>query len=561
MTFLFVRVFLSSPARGVLVALGLLVDTAQAGAQEFASCAQQTARTVAFTPLGGAEDRVSRLRTLVQGDTGQTILLRATTRPATRSLGCDGVWAILPHLRYAHNDALPWGANDGPLRAGVGHNALLSGGVGARKGRLSVVIAPQIVREDNGYVFVIPWDQLRVDRRSIWAHPYLPRPESADWPLRFGDEPRHAVLLGQSRVAVDLTPRVTIGASSENRWWGPSAGNGLLLSSHGSGFPHLFVETPRGLTTAVGTIDVQYLLGRLRESRYFDANIRNDHRALSAIAVVWRSSARWPMLPSLGISRGVIAAGGPRLDNVLDAFRDVGRPVSRPADAATHGRRDQITDLFARWAVPEYGVEAYAEWARYEFPASLADFIRFPGHTQGYSLGFQVARPVRAGGTVHWQAEVSYLEPSTSLRVRPTGLSYTSDVVPQGWTHDGQMLGPAIGPGGSAQSLAVDWHGREWRLGGTLGRIRWLNGPLFTDVVPGGQGKLPDVSLSASLRAAGRLGRIAAEVEVTHGVRLAYLNQALLRDPARGLYEGVDYGFWSVGMTLTPLAEGFFFRR
>jgi len=516
------------------------------------------------TPIsipGDAIDRVDRLRVL----TGQLPLDGALLRAPTVHRGLQdslspAIRFLTPSLVTRWNSSLPWGGNDGALRPGRGANALVTAGIAISVGPVSMTLAPQVAHEANRPVFVIPWDQTRPERRSIWAHPYLPRPESADWPLRFGDHPRTSLAWGQSRLAIDLSRHARIGISNENRWWGPGAFNALLLSSNAPGFSHGFVEMPQPWRTRAGSLEAQYLLGTLRESAFFDADQSNDARTLSAVAMVWRPAGRLAVLPTLGIARAAMAPGTAGFEDLLGAFQDIGRPVSAPDDIVRHGARDQITDLFLRWTVPESGVEAYAEWARYEFPASLRDFIEFPGHSQGYTVGFQVARPSWRGSMLHLQSEFTYTEPSPSLRVRPVGLSYTSPALPQGWTHQGQMLGPFIGPGGSSQHLAADWHGRERRLGVSFARVRWLNGPLFTDVVPGGKGKLPDITLMGSIRAALPLLGMATEIELSRGVRLAYLNQALLRDPIRGYYEGIDYRTWSLGLTLTPSTQRFFFR-
>ena len=523
--------------------------------------AQMSPRSSPLVIPGDAIDHVDRLRILTGQLPADGMLLRA---PVVRgelsdSLG-PAIQFLSPSLVARWNSSLPWGGNDGMLRSGRGVNAVLTAGMDVELWRVSVRLSPQVAHEANRPVFVIPWDQTRPDRRSIWAHPYLPLPESADWPLRFGDRPRTSLAWGQSRVALELSRFARVGFSSENRWWGPSAFNALLLSSNAPGFAHGFIEMPRPWRTSAGSFEAQYLLGTLRESPFFDLDRSNDARALSAVAVVWRPTDRLALLPTLGIARAVMAPGTAGVDDLLGAFQDVGRPVSTPEDIERHGARDQITDLFLRWAVPESGVEAYAEWARFEFPSTIRDFIEFPGHAQGYTVGFQVARPSWRASTFHLRSEFTYTEPSPSLRVRPVGLSYTSPALPQGWTHEGQMLGPVIGPGASSQHLAADWHGREHRIGLSFSRVRWLNGPLFTNLVPGGKGKLPDITLMGSLRAALPLFGMATEIELTRGVRLAYLNQALLRDPIRGYYEGIDYRTWSLGLTLTPSSPRFFFR-
>jgi hypothetical protein len=430
-------------------------------------------------------------------------------------------------------------------------------------GRVRLTLVPQWLAEDNLSFQVIPYDQRRTPRRSVWANPFHPLPESIDLPLRFGDGPRQRVGLGQSRVSVDLTAHTRIGGSTESRWWGPGVRNALLLSSHAAGFPHLFAESRQPWRTRIGVLSGQYLLGRLRESPYFDADPANDVRSLSAFALTWRppgdSAGRWP---TLGLARGVMARGGPRLGTALDAWRDVGRPVSDTTDRRRHGGRDQVTSLFARWVLPDAGAEAWLEWARMELPASLRDWMEFPGHSQAYTLGLQALRPAR-GGRLQLLVELTYAEPSPSLRVRPASAPYTSAAVPQGWTHEGQSLGPSIGPGASSQFALAEWHGswrgRDWRIGGSLGRVRWDNGVLLTDLVP--PVKREDVTLHAGVRGAVRIGPVVALVEFSRQSRFNYLFQAYLRDPVTGTTEGVDLANRTLSVTLTPASRDAFLPR
>ena len=71
-----------------------------------------------------------------------------------------------------------------------------------------------------------------------------------------------------------------------------------------------------------------------------------------------------------------------------------------------------------------------------------------------------VPRPLRQSrDALRLQAEHTYLEKSATSRDRPVGVYYTSRAVLQGYTHDGRVLGAAIGPGASSHWLAVDYFG------------------------------------------------------------------------------------------------------
>ena len=127
------------------------------------------------------------------------------------------------------------------------------------------------------------------------------------------------------------------------------------------------------------------------------------------------------------------------------------------------------------------GFEVYGEWARTELPASLRDLFTAPGHTQGYTLGLQWARPLRQGrDALRVQAEHTFLEQSSTFRDRPVGVYYTSRAVIQGYTHDGRVLGAAIGPGASSHWLALDYFRSSWDVGLFGEWVRWDNDAMWT---------------------------------------------------------------------------------
>lgn len=498
-------------------------------------------------PAGEADQRI-RLEQLLGRRPADGYLLRTLgTELARIPVDSGDLLLILPELHYANNSGHLWGWNDGPLRSAKGNNTLVTLGVAIHVGRVAVQIVPQFVHEENRRLRVFNYGENQLPARHPWANPFHPPPQSIDQPLRYGDAPR-SIIAGQHRIAVDVPLDLRVGLSNENRWWGPGVRNALLLGATSAGFEHAFIETQRPITTAYGDFSGQWILGRLSESEYFDADRTNDQRALSALALTWRPPAGLDALvPEIGIARAVMRSETPGLGNALDFLSDVGRPYSDSADAT--GGADQITSLFARWLVPERGFEAWAEWARYEQPLNLRDLLVNPGHTQGYTLGFSWARSV-LGGTLLVQSEFSYAEPSASLRVRPAITPYTSASVPQGWTHRGELIGPSMGQGGSSQWGNVDWRGEGWRFGGALGRLRRDNGVTF--VFPSDYGRREDVSVWATLRVGRRIGPLDALVEYTDAARLNYLWQSYDLPPEDGGWSGIDLANRTLTVTLTP---------
>lgn len=493
--------------------------------------------------VGGEADELSRLERLSGADSTIPQTLRAPSRMLQGSRAHLSL--ISPELFVGSNSHLPSGFNDGPLWQGRGTNlSLLAGGV-LRMGRVQVVLAPQYVQSQNLEFQVIPYPQTgsASNRRSPWANPFHPAPAGIDLPFRQGDRPIRRIEPGQSSISVGFGG-VTAGLSTENVWWGPALQDPITLGAQGPGVPAAFVRTTSPRRTRAGTFDTWLLVGRLEESAFFDANAGNDARGLGAAALTWRPPRASAL--ELGVARLVIDARGPSGGLLLAPFTSVGRPNG--PDSLDPGPRDQITSFWGRWAQPGAGFEAYAEWARFEEPASIRDFLLFPGHSQGYTVGFQWRRPVGAQAWRIW-AEASYFEPSPSLRLRPVGASFVSQAAPQGFTVRGQMLGPGIGPGSSAQWMGGDWITRSLRVGAYAARVRWDNAALFTPVVP--QVKREDFSLIGGLKASGEIAGVRAALDWAHSVRLNYLFQTYLVNPADGRTAGIDIVNDALTLTLS----------
>lgn len=493
--------------------------------------------------LAGDLDDQGRLGGLLGLDSLRPQTLRAPSRLLAASPSL--ITGIAPELFVSSNSNLSFGFNDGPLWQGRGTNLRATTGLIGRWRNVRLVLAPQYVQSSNRAYQVIPYPQTGPDsvRRSVWANPFHPAPGGIDYPLRMGEGPIRRLDPGQSSLTV-AAGRVEFGVSTENVWWGPGMQSAIVLGPQGPGAPSVFVRTRGPWRTRAGRFDAWLVASALRESAFFDSVSANDQRALGGLAVAWRP----PRTTSLevGAARLVIEAGDPSLASFVAPFRSVGRPNG--PDSLAPGTRDQLTSFWARWAKPGSGFESWVEWARFEEPASIRDLLLFPGHSQGYTLGLQWARPVTAGTARIW-AEASYLEPSPSLRLRPVGASYVSNSVVQGFTNRGQMLGAGTGPGSSSQWIGGDWFRRSWRVGASFARIRWDNAAFFTDVVP--PEKREDISLLGTVRAGADFRGMHIAADWTHSVRLNYLYQAYLTDPVAGRTAGIDIVNDALTLTIT----------
>ncbi len=543
---------------GLILALALLPAPARAQGVE-----------LGVLPIlsGEVEDRI-RLRQILGREGTAGFLLRTPSSLAMRaspdSASAARVvrWRLLaPVLSTSWNSDLPSSFNDGALWAGRGLNVRALAGVRIEAGRISLVLAPELLYAANRDLQTIPYPPRARPARNAWATPFHPLPESLDLPQRFGDEPLGSVVTGQSSLTVSAGA-VAFGVATENAWWGPAIRNGLLLSSHAAGVPHLFVKTGRPLRTKAGSFEGRWMLGHLEESDYFDGDPANDRRTLSGLGVTFQPAFADGL--TLGVARMVYAPlddGATGLGAAFDFARSVGRPnqepwpdtpdawgVEEPLPEPDPGP-DQVTSLFARWVLPDAGLEVYGEWARFEQPASFQDLLEFPQHARGHTLGLQWVDARGGGAHLRIQAELTNLEPDGSWRQRGATSTYTSRVVPQGYTHLGQVLGAAIGPGASSQWLAADRLGGGWRAGAFAARVRWDAAAHFTKAVvfP----RREDISVFWGLRGGVDLWGWALAAEVATGVRLNYLFQTFQPDPRTGQAEGVDVANTTLAFTLS----------
>ncbi len=447
--------------------------------------AQHVPRVRLVTPGSFADDSARLASITSSAPAGYSLLRSASTLAPPLSGGPRSFrWAIiLPELYTIHNGALPYSLNDGWLWAGRGWSLWVRAGLRVQSDRVRLILAPELYQTDNqGFTPPADWVTLpRPPGRNPFANPWHTTPESIDLPVRFGTTAFTQWDWAQSTLDVDFG-RITAGLSTENEWWGPGIRNAIVMSNNAAGIPRLFARPTRPIATRAGTFDLRLFAGALLESAYFDAAPANSWRSISAFALVW-TLRRAPNV-TVGFTRAVYApvSSWTRVPTrLLDALiRNPGRPNNRlPGDTVVVPGPDQVFSFFGRWAFPGAGFEVYAEWARTELPTSLRDLLTAPNHTQGYTVGLQGAQPAGSVSTVRVQLEATYLEKSATLRDRPVGTWYTSRAVPQGYTNRGQVIGAAIGPGGSSQWLAVDYVAPLWQAGVFVSRIRWDGDALY----------------------------------------------------------------------------------
>jgi len=377
-----------------------------------------------------------------------------------------------PEMHLFENTAYPWGTDDGAVWAGKGATIEWTAGGFVRWGPLTLQLRPSLIWDQNA---AFPLAAVNKSRRSIYGNPWHPQPglaNSIDLPQRFGPDPFWTLDAGQSSIRADWH-WASAGFGTENLWWGPGIRNAILMSNNAPGFPHAFVATNRPVDIGFARFEAQWIWGRLQQSKYFDTTDTLTRRFVTGAVFDIQPKA----LPGLylGATRLFyenIPDGGLGTKEYFLVFEGMFKAnLATPSDPSGNDRRDQILSVFARWALPAGGFEAYVEWARNDHSWNLRDFLMEPEHSQGYTVGFQKVNALGGGRLLRINGELTHLEKDLTQVLRATPSFYAHTRVLQGFTQDGQVVGAGVGPGGDEQYLGADLFARWGRAGIFLQRV------------------------------------------------------------------------------------------
>ena len=407
------------------------------------------------------------------------------------------------------NSAFPSGQNDGAVWRGRGLTTRLSMGGFVRRGVFTASFRPALVYNQNRAFSLAVLDSARSAFLNPW-HPLTGVNSTIDMPQRFGPEAFTTLDLGETSLRIDWRGW-TVGASNETMWWGPGVRNAIVMSNNAPGFPHLFLGTGRPIDIGIGNVEANWIWGRLSESEYFDSVDDNDTRFITGLVFDFELKP----LPGLylGATRVFVLdvpADGIGFGDYFLVLQGLTKLSQATPDNPTgQDERDQLISLFTRWLLQESKFEVYVEWARNDHNANVRDFLLEPGHSEAYTVGFQKAFVLHDNTYVRVRGELTHLERSKTQFLRPTPTYYVHDVVRQGYTHRGQVIGAGIGPGSNSQFLGSDVFTKWGRVGGFFQRHVIDNDALFAIVSSSEKFSLHDVALTFGATAELFLGEFA----------------------------------------------------
>ncbi len=375
------------------------------------------------------------------------------------------VFKILPvGLTTKFNSHSPYGWNDGGMIMAKGLQTMVSAGVYAKWGPLSIQLQPELYYAANALYTT-----------------------TTGYGFNSGKS-FQKIYFGQSAIKLNVGP-ISLGLSSQNNWWGPGQFSSIMMSNNAPGFNHFSINTSKPIKTPIGSIEFQLVMGRLSEdtSRAFENNYmrpfnpRSEGRYFNGIVASYQP--KW--LPGffVGVTRSehFYLSDQARKSGFAAKYLPV-LQASSPIDNANTASipSDGAFGFFTKWVLPKHQAAFYAEYGYNDFKQNLRDLSVNTSHAAAYILGFNklISKP-----RFDWlvTGEITQMAQTTSYVLRNAGNYYEHGQVFQGFTFQNQILGAGSGMGNNVQTIQVKRiKGREF-IGLKLQRIqqdpRGLKGP------------------------------------------------------------------------------------
>lgn len=383
---------------------------------------------------------------------------------------------LLPlELKQQYNSHHPYGWNDGSMIPSKGYENQLSFGVFAKKGLFSLQLRPELVFAQNSSFPSFPAQQ----SDTIWRDYYNSILNVIDAPDRFGSRTYFKIFPGQSALRLNYH-KLSIGVSTENLWWGPGVRNSLLMSNNAPGFPHLSFNSLQPVHSKIGSFEWQLISGKLKGSGILPDTTKtfngqplyvpkgNADRYINGMVITWQP--KWVKGLFIGSSR-VFYEYASSLPHNFDGYLPVfGKFFKGGLPNEDAKQRDQIISFFFRLALINSQAELYGEFGRNDHSQNAQDFLLEPEHSRAYIIGFSKIFETQKN-RVELFGEITDLQMPSTILLRAQESWYAHYQVRHGYTNYGQVIGAGIGPGGSSQTIGLQWGEGFNKIGGTIERV------------------------------------------------------------------------------------------
>ena len=325
----------------------------------------------------------------------------------------------------------------------MGWQQLYSFGVDVKwKNTITIHIAPEHQFAEN-----LPFPQY--PKTSTDWEQYYYYLNHIDNPERFGEQQMNSWNPGQSFVQYRYKNWLAK-VSTENKWWGPSSFNPLILGSNAPGFLHASISTGSPIHTPIGKVEGEFIGGLLSNSGYGPP----EQNRIST----W--SNRWLYEPKKESDRyliGLVYSLQPKwVPGMYVGFAKIRMSYQNEffSDASA-----SMGSWFMRYAMPKEHAEIYFEYGRSDTDLSISNIFQSSPYGRGYTAGLKKGYSLgKSDQLILLGAEITNLSLPEKEQVNYQPKSwYLHEYIRQGFTHKGRVLGAGIGPGSNTQTVYVQW--------------------------------------------------------------------------------------------------------
>ena len=389
----------------------------------------------------------------------------------------NGKIKILPlDYNIEFNSRHPYNRNNGSMLPNRGYQHILSAGIYAEIGPLSIQLKPEYLFSENKD-FEGFGEGPNGHYSSIWAKRYKLW-NKIDMPERFGEKSISETLIGQSSIRLNFKG-FSLGVSNENIWWGPSIRNSIMMSNHARGFKHITFNTTKPLKTKIGNFEWQVISGRLESSGYLPAGSDRQHAGTNVYVPKINQLGRrddWRYLQGYSITYSPkwvpgLSIGFIRWAQMYAALVEgkywwmEGNPTWFPAFSNLFRKNDeyenyeaqtnQAAGVFLRWLWKDSKAEIYVDYHHNDSKQNIRDLILDSDHSRAVTVGLQKVFKINNDDFL-FSWEWTQMEQTASRLIRNAGSWYEHSWTYDGYTNKGEVLGAGIGPGSNSNYFALN---------------------------------------------------------------------------------------------------------
>lgn len=347
-----------------------------------------------------------------------------------------------PEWFNSYNTASPYGQNDGSLWQGRGYNTAFTAGARLEGYGFEATFKPQVSWMENKEFDFLP---------GVNKNTYNYFFGGIDLVQRYGDSSFWNYDWGDSEIRWSWKS-FTVGFGTQNPWLGPAYLNPMLGSNNAAGYFKVdlgFRKTEIFIpyyNIPIGNIEGRIWVGKLKESEYYDDNVSNDERMLTALSASYNPF----FIPgfTIGINRIFITYW--KTENLKYLFRLFTDEHSN-ALASSGNDEDQKISFYLDWKFEKIGFEAYGELGIDDYTSNK---WTNPFHTAIYTVGVKQNIPIPFNLKSELIFEWNNFEMSQDFQLEFPYIGYYGHgFVRHGYTHKGQILGAGSGYFGNSQYL------------------------------------------------------------------------------------------------------------